>query len=281
MPQPLLTRLAVTQLTPLGGDRTVFYLLRLTLPPWQDWRPGQFIMIRPAENGSSRLWARPFAICGVDDDGLTIFFQARGRATRAMTGLTPGSPLDAWGPLGNALAVEMSAPTLLLAGGIGIAPFIGYVRSHPHPEKLSMEFGHRAPLASYPFEGIAERITARAHREREERDRQDFLRLLEERVQNLPADGLILACGPTPFLEFAQRLALRRGIRAQLCLETRMACGIGACLGCVVKAALPPEKGQKSPDRRDSSGSDDHAGFRHLQTCAHGPNFWANSVRLR
>ena len=60
-----------------------------------------------------------------------------------------------------------------------------------------------------------------------------------------------------------RRLAKKHGARTQLSLETRMACGIGACLGCVVKAK--------------ADGADD---FSHVQTCTCGPNFWADKVEF-
>jgi len=70
--------------------------------------------------------------------------------------------------------------------------------------------------------------------------------------------GLVLACGPLPFLRTAQRFALELGVRTQLSLENKMACGVGACLGCV------------SPD---ASGWP-------VQVCSEGPVFWADSITL-
>ncbi|MDR2487992.1 MAG: dihydroorotate dehydrogenase electron transfer subunit [Desulfovibrio sp.] len=285
MPQPILAQLTVTHVEPLGGidAQAAFFLMRLTLPPWDGWKPGQFIMLRPAGGDAGRLWGRPFSICRADDANLCVFFQARGRATMAMAEFATGTILDAWGPLGNALAVEDDTPTLLLAGGVGIAPFVGYVHAHPRPENLIMEFGHRMPLPCYPFEGIRTKISANAHREKEAGDREGFLHLLDDRIRQFSAEGLVLACGPTPFLEAVQTFSLRYKARTQLCLETRMACGIGACLGCVVKAALPPKArpDRKMPEKYAPPGSAARAEYHHVQTCICGPNFWADTVSLR
>ncbi len=136
----MLTQLTVMDLVPFGntGSQAVFFALRLTPPSWESWRPGQFIMLRPARCGREVLWARPFSICRATSRDLIVFFQVRGRATAAMSRLLPGDVLDVWGPLGNALAMESKVPTLLLAGGIGIAPFVGYVHAHPSPWDITM-----------------------------------------------------------------------------------------------------------------------------------------------
>ena len=279
----MLTQLTVMDMVPFGntGSQTSFYALRLTPPPWASWSPGQFVMLRPSGSGSEILWGRPFSICRATSRDLIIFFQVRGRATSAMAKLAPGDLLDVWGPLGNALAMEARTPTLLLAGGIGIAPFVGYVHAHPTPWDITMEFGHRMPLACYPFDSINEKAMADAHLEKDEKDREAFLLLAEERIQQFADNkGLVLACGPTPFLEVVQTLALKYKARAQLCLETRMACGVGACLGCVVKAILPPDAqplagvtATETPVVRTEASP--------VQTCTCGPNFWAETVTLR
>jgi dihydroorotate dehydrogenase electron transfer subunit len=296
MPQPALAHLTVMDLVPFGnvGPQTAFYALRLTPPEWEHWSPGQFIMLRPASAGSEILWARPFSICRVTPRDLILFFQVRGRGTAAMTKLQPGDVLHVWGPLGNSFALEPETPTLLLAGGIGIAPFVGYVHAHPTPGEVFMEFGHRMPLECYPFDSINEKITLSAHLEKNGKDRESFLSLVEERVRQFAGRGLVLACGPTLFLRAVQAFALRHKARAQLCLETRMACGVGACHGCVVRAfpapdnsaplaapdsfpaRVPAEAGAAVPPE-DNGGHRRSAGTM-VQTCTCGPNFWADSV---
>ena len=275
----MLTQLTVMDLAPFGntGTQAGCYAMRLTPPPWKAWSPGQFIMLRPSRSSSEILWARPFSICRASSRELLIVFQVRGRVTSAMARLAPGDLLDVWGPLGNALAMEAKTPTLLRAGGIGIAPFVGYVHAHPSPRDITMEFGHRMPLSCYPFDSISEKAMAGAHHEQSEQDREDFLRLVDGRIRQFAGKGLVLACGPAPFLEFVQSLSLQYKARAQLCLETRMACGIGACLGCVVKAVLPPPGESGGPALRASAAARAEA----VQTCTCGPNFWADTVSLR
>lgn len=249
--------------TPLGPRDKGIFCLELELPPWGEWRPGQFLMVRERRADTSLTWARPFCISHADKERLTVYFQVIGRATREMAKLQAGGRLDVWGPLGNSLAVEEDAPTLLLAGGMGISPLLGYALRHPCPENLELLFGHRLPLACYPFDKLPPGVKASSHPETCLDDRDCFLSLIEERVRAIAATGLVLACGPLPFLRVIQGIAGKYGARAQISLETRMACGIGACLGCVVKVSYKP--GQPG---------------RFAQTCTCGPNFWADKVEV-
>lgn len=264
-------QLTVLDLVPFGnpGGHTAFYALRLSPPEWENWKPGQFVMIKPADAGPEMLWGRPFAICRVTKNDMVLFFQVVGRGTAALSKLQPGDTVTVWGPLGNYFAVEAQTPTLLLAGGIGIAAFVGYVQSHPSPWEIHMEFGHRMPLECYPIDSINEKAIVEANLERTPDDREVFLEKVEEKIMEHAGNGLIIACGPTPFLREVQRFSLKHNARTQLSLETRMGCGVGACLGCVVKAG---KRGQSLNKKGDADS------FTNLQTCTAGPNFWADRV---
>ena len=275
-PAALVARTSVIDLVPFGptGNESSFFALRLVPPAWEGWKPGQFVMVRKPGGLPEALWGRPFSLCRVSPNNLVLFFQVVGRVTTSLAMLKPGDPVDIWGPLGNSLAVAPEALTLLLAGGIGIAPFVGYVENHPAPWNLSMLFGHRMPLECYPLHSLNEKIMVDAFHEQRPDDLQKFIAQMEDRIAQHATDsaeseksgtgkGLALACGPTPFLRTVQGLAKKFGIRAQLCMENTMACGIGACLGCVVKVR---NNGQDEPH--------------FLQTCSCGPNFWADRVVL-
>ncbi|MDR1946231.1 MAG: dihydroorotate dehydrogenase electron transfer subunit [Desulfovibrio sp.] len=275
---PVINRLKILDIVPFGnGPKHEFFALRLTPPNWESSAPGQFVMLRPLPARSDALCPRPFSICKLTGGHLIVFFQVRGRITADMAVLEPGDEVQVTGPLGNSLPVHAGRPTLILAGGIGIAPFVEYVEKHPRPAALTVEFGHRYPLECYPFEGIAEKCAARSHEEKSEEDRAGFVALMEKRIRDFAQEGLILACGPTPFLRLIRDVSLSCGAEAHLCLETRMACGIGACLGCVIKAHLPADG--DAPVRINPSGraeSPDEGRF--VRTCACGPNFRADQV---
>ncbi|MBQ7607916.1 MAG: dihydroorotate dehydrogenase electron transfer subunit [Desulfovibrionaceae bacterium] len=239
-----------------------FFALRLSHdrngPP--TWEPGQFVMVRPASFGLEIPWGRPLGICTVDERALTVFFQVIGRGTQKLAAVQTGENVLVWGPLGNGFAIETEKPTVLLAGGMGIVPFIGYVRRHPAPWKLMMVFGHTQPIDCYPINSVRDRIPVDSLRETKPGDLDNLLFTIEERMRDCGLqNGLVLACGPLPFLRTVHHFAKAYQVRTQLSLENRMACGVGACLGCVTKKAH----------------SNDN-----LQICTKGPIFWADQIDL-
>ena len=247
MSQSTSCELDVLDLVPFGqtGNESRFFALRLSRPDWTRWRPGQFVMIRPRNFGLDIPWARPLGICHMTSRHMICFFQVRGKGTRRMSELRSGDKVRVWGPLGNGFSVEPDTPTLLLAGGMGIVPFVGYVSEHPKPWNISMLFGHREHISCYPVDSINEHVPLDSLREAESGDLDDFIFTIQERMSEYADQkGLVLACGPTPFMRTVQKFAADLGVRCQLSLENRMACGVGACLGCVTKTtdAWPVEE---------------------------------------
>lgn len=216
-------------------------------------------MLRPVSWGFEPLWARPFSICMAEGGVLRIFFQEAGRGTLALARLRAGEKVVTWGPLGTSFATKPQTPTLLLAGGMGLAPFIGYARAHPSPKNLHLILGHRQDIGCYPLDLLPQGLSQKIIRQTTDADLHTFVEHLERKIQEFAQmDGLILACGPHPFLRAVQSLALKHQAKAQLSLENRMACGVGACLGCVTEAT------QGLP----------------LRVCNQGPVFWATDVKL-
>lgn len=251
----------VLEVVPVGQLKRPdeFFEIRLEYPGWSGWKPGQFVMIRPTGWALDLLWGRPFSISHADEDSLVLFVQKVGRGTEKIAALKPGDNVTIWGPLGNSFAMEPDTPTLLLAGGIGIAPFRGYVESHPKPENLHLFLAHRLPLECYPFDRLAGKVAGQCMIEEIPEDLEAIINSIRDQIQEYAEkDGLVLACGPTPFMRTVQRFAAEFGVRAQVSLENRMACGVGACLGCVTK---------------DGEGH-------HVQTCTKGPVFWTDKVEL-
>jgi dihydroorotate dehydrogenase electron transfer subunit len=175
-----------------------------------------------------------------------------------MTDLEPGDAVTVWGPLGRGFDLCEDTPTLMLAGGMGLVPFIGLIRRQKKVQNLELIFGHRYGLECYPYAEIAERVLTWSLQDTCQADLDKLVRAMSIKIEGYSKDGRILACGPRPFLRVVQEQALKTGARVQLSLETHMACGIGACLGC----AIPGQDGGM------------------LQVCRDGPVFEAGEIVL-
>ena len=194
-----------------GCDAVGAYtLLRLERAGLEPGLPGQFFMLE----APGQLLPRPMSLCQAPPGELTFLVDPIGPGTRALCALRPGEAIHVLGPLGNGFDLEVERP-LLVAGGIGIAPM-------PY---LSEALG--GPPAIVGFRSGTHAEAARA--------------LLPEAAivveptfvtELLPSDpGDVLGCGPEPMLEALRRLVPS----AQLAWEAPMACGYGACYGCVVE----------------------------------------------
>lgn len=246
--------LTVLSCTP-GSDPALMDLL-LENPGWS-CKPGQFVMLRPLDWGLELVWPRPFSICDLSEDGLRILFQTVGRGTGKMAELKPGQKVAVWGPLGRWFRIDETRPNLILAGGVGIAPFVMLARRE-RTDSLSMLFGHRLDLRHYPYSEIAARIASEAMQQKTPADIAAFESVLSDRIKALAGVGQVLACGPEPMLRVVRKYCLLHGTDGQVSLENRMACGVGACLGCVAKTVAGE----------------------YVQSCVHGPVFDVRDIEL-
>jgi dihydroorotate dehydrogenase electron transfer subunit len=192
-----------------GVERVGPYtLLRVDRGGIEPGIPGQFFMLE----APGRLLPRPMSLCLAPPGELGFLIDPIGPGTRALCGLEPGDPLAILGPLGNGFRLDLERP-LLVGGGIGIAPF-------PY---LSAALGEPPAVLGFRSAWHAEAAALVPNAEV----------VLEPTyvTEVLPAGHDVLACGPEPMLEAVRRLTPH----AQLAWEAPMACGYGACYGCVVE----------------------------------------------
>ena len=198
-------RLAVAGCDPVGP----YSLLRLDRGTLEPGIPGQFFMLE----APGMLLPRPMSLCQAPPGELAFLIDAVGPGTQALCALDPGDAIHVLGPLGNGFDLDVARP-LLVAGGVGIAPM-------PY---LSEALGGARAIAGFRTDAQAE--AARVLLPGAE------IALEPQLVTDLLPDdpGDVLACGPEPMLE-----AIRAHCpAAQLAWEAPMACGYGACYGCVV-----------------------------------------------
>ena len=186
-----------------------YTLLRVERGGLEPGTPGQFFMLE----APGRVLPRPMSVCLAPPGELAFLIDPIGPGTRALCALGRGDELALLGPLGNGFDLEVPRP-LLVGGGIGIAPLPYLSETLGRPPAI---LGFRSALHA---EAAALLPGAEV--------------VLEPTyvTEALPADpGDVLACGPEPMLEALRALVPD----AQLAWEAPMACGYGACYGCVVE----------------------------------------------
>lgn len=207
-------------------------VLWLHLPGLGVAEPGQFLHVRVG-NGYLR---RPFSVYRQQGEEVALLIQIRGRGTRWLAALEPGATVDVLGPLGRAFAPPTpGARTLLVGGGIGVAPLVHFAETHATRGSLEAVFGFRAasgvvgdarlaslgvPVTVYTEDGsvgLAGRVTTG----------------LAERLRDTPPDR-VLVCGPEAMMQAVAALCEAAGVLSEVLLERPMGCGFGVCLLCVV-----------------------------------------------
>jgi NAD(P)H-flavin reductase len=198
-------------------------------------RPGQFYMVAADAGGGAgadeRPWLpRAFSFCRVEAGRIGFIVEDVGPGTHRLAELAPGDGLWLTGPLGIGFAPPEAGRPLLVGGGIGVAPILCWSDElGPNAEVLlGFRSGGHAAAASL-FRGDVALATDDGSAGREAY----VTEMLREEL-DADAAATVYACGPPPMLEAVRALCGERGVSAQLAMESGMACGFGACFGCVV-----------------------------------------------
>lgn len=220
-------------------------------------KPGQFVDLYSADG--SRLLPRPISLCEIDREAgnLRLVYRIAGKGTTEFSRLTSEHTVDILGPLGNGFNME-SGKAVIIGGGIGIPPMLQLAKEldcektivlgYRDEEFLSSEF---KPYGDVYMSSDSGTIGVKG--------------TVMDAIKEYGIEGThIYACGPTPMLRAIREYALEKGIRAQLSLEEKMACGVGACLACVCK----------------SKDVDTHSMVNNKRVCKDGPVFYAEEVEL-
>lgn len=210
-------------------------------------RPGEFAMIRPGRSVEPLL-RRPFSLADADAGAGTVSFLGKsiGPGTRALGRLRPGDRLPIVAPLGRGFRWDDDPGRvhLMLAGGIGVAPFPLLARRLAEAgERAVLLYGGRGredlvQLDLFEAAGVEVRCIA----EDGTGPRRGLVtRLLEEFLEEECDPSVLRAysCGPHPMLRAVGGILARAEVSHQTALEEYMACGFGVCLGCVVPARGP------------------------------------------
>ncbi len=196
-------------------------------------RPGQFYMLAAgagwgAGEGERPFLARACSVLAADGRELSFLLEDIGPGTGRLCRLGAGERIWLTGPLGVGFAPPLGRP-LLVGGGIGVAALHMLHREVGARALLGFRDAAHAPAAELFGDCLVATDDGSV-------GHHGFVtELLEAALDREPeAESTVLACGPPPMLEAVRSLCARRGVAGQLALEAPMACGFGACYGCVV-----------------------------------------------
>lgn len=219
--------------------------------------PGQFCMLQVSE-GYAPFLRRPMCFEWLEDDSFTVLYKVEGEGTRLLSRLQPGARISVQGPLGRGWPLERDWQRhILVGGGIGIAPLPALARV------LVEVFGEppEVVLAARTADSLVDRelfeeLGCTVHLATDDGSAgvRGFAHDVLENLKPGP-DTRVYACGPMVMMRAVSNVATHAGAGCLVSLEARMACGDGACLGCVVESTRTVE------------------GERMVRVCMEGPVF--------
>ena len=205
-----------------------------------DPRPGQFYMLATAREWGGGGDERPYlprafsyARARVEEDGVALDFllEAVGPGTERLSGVTPDEDLALVGPLGIGFRPPGDGTRpLLVGGGIGAAPLLCWQEDLGDAPAVLLGFRSAAHAQAAAFFGPASQVVT----DDGSVGRQALVTELLAAELDADARATVYACGPPQMLEAVRALCAERHVPAQLAMESGMACGFGACFGCVV-----------------------------------------------
>ncbi len=229
------------------------FLLELEVPkgPFAKSVPGQFVHVR-VEDSCDPLLRRPLSIHDIVPSRkgsrslLVVVYEVVGKGTQLLSEKQAGSAVDILGPLGRGFDVKALARAkqiILVAGGMGIAPLyflakrlVHGPRSMVHGKPLVL-IGARAKghlVGEKGFKDLGCRVRV-ATDDGSRGAKGPVTDLLKKELSVVDGDAAVCACGPKPMLAAVAAEARAHCVRAYVSLEEFMGCGLGACLGCVIR----------------------------------------------
>lgn len=195
-------------------------------------RPGQFVTVRFPDR-SDLLLGRPFAVSSVEEDRFFICFQVVGKMTELLSRSHPGTELSVRGPMGNGFGHPSSKKVTMIAGSLGVAPLL-FAWSAISPQVETRFILGVSDHTWIPFCNWVRTVVPETIFVSEDGSIGKKGNVLAVMDAEPGPDEQIWACGPLPMLKAIGSHYPGAVHRIRVSLETRMACGMGGCHGCVI-----------------------------------------------
>ena len=220
--------------------------------------PGQFVSLYCHEK--SRLLPRPISICEIDKSkgALRLVYRVVGKGTDEFSSYSAGDDVQVLGPLGNGFSLGGEHP-IVIGGGIGVPPMLQLSKELMNKSVAVLGYRDNQLFLKEQFEQVADVYVAT-----DDGSVGTHGTVVDVLRQEHITGDVIYACGPKPMLAAVKAFAEEKGILCYVSMEERMACGIGACLGCVCK----------------TKHEDEHSHVHNARVCKDGPVFLAEEVEL-
>ena len=223
--------------------------------------PGQFVAVYP--HGESMLLPRPISICETDKtkNRLRLVYRVAGKGTAEFSTCKAGDTLELLGVLGNGFPVDRAKGkrVFLMGGGIGIPPMLELAKAMDDKKQILLGYRNKELFLEEDLEKFGDVYVATE--DGSVGTKGNVMDIIK--AYALRAD-VIMACGPMPMLRAVKKYAAENNMEAYISLEERMACGVGACLGCVCK----------------TTKEDSHSHVHNARICTEGPVFEAGEVDI-
>ncbi|MGN0405945.1 MAG: dihydroorotate dehydrogenase electron transfer subunit [Bariatricus sp.] len=225
--------------------------------------PGQFISMYT--NDGSKLLPRPISICEIDREKgeLRVVYRVTGEdtGTKQFSEMKAGDTVPVIGPLGNGFPLDKGKgkKAFLMGGGIGVPPILELAKQLDAERQIVVGYRDEHTFLREEFEQ-----NGSVYISTEDGSVGTKGNVMDAIRENGLTAEIIYACGPTPMLRAIKAFAEENGIECYISLEERMACGIGACLGCVCK----------------SKEKDHHSNVNNKRICKDGPVFLSTEVEI-
>ena len=230
----------------------------------KDAHPGQFVGVYT--DNASALLPRPISICETSEDKsyIRLVYRVVGLGTGELSEKKPGESVELLGGLGNGYDLNEASDKksiVLMAGGIGVPPMVELAKTLNRKGNVICVMGYRNSDV-FLLEELKKYSTVYVATEDGSIGTKG--NVIDALNNNKLNPDIIFACGPMPMLRAIKRYSAEKDIKAYISLEERMACGVGACLGCVCK----------------TTGKDDHSNVHNARICTDGPVFEAREVEI-
>ncbi len=213
-----------------------FYSFTLSCPEVsKEAKPGQFVNIK-VPGFSLR---RPISICEIDKAAgtLRLVFEIRGDGTEKLATINEGEKVDMLAPLGNGFNINSSEKAVVIGGGIGVPPMLELAKQFSG--NVSAILGFRnigASILADDFKAVCKEVLL--YTDDGTKGKKGFVTDGLSTLLSFEKPDVIYACGPEVMLKNVIRLADSHGIRCQVSMEQRMACGVGACYVCACRMVM-------------------------------------------